>query len=152
MKDWCHWNLQSTETRTHSTVHSNLQKQYTQYNANVYALTTTRSYLTLWQWIQFWFILFGSSYNNFFYKFAFGVLTLLVGWQEGHPACKKLSGGVLTWLSVWSVVQICILPSWCHCHSLFLAPVNPDWFYQNDSAFLVLAYPGCPGKKAIKWT
>ena len=22
----------------------------------------------------------------------------LVGWQEGHPACKKLSGGVLAWL------------------------------------------------------
>jgi len=31
-------------------------------------------------------------------------LTLLVGWQEGHPACKKLSGGVLAWLSVWSKV------------------------------------------------
>jgi len=27
---------------------------------------------------------------------------LLVGRQEGHPACKKLSGGVLAWLSVWS--------------------------------------------------
>jgi len=26
----------------------------------------------------------------------------LVGWQEGHPACKKLSGGVLAWLSVLS--------------------------------------------------
>jgi len=26
----------------------------------------------------------------------------LVGRQEGHPACKKLSGGVLVWLSVWS--------------------------------------------------
>jgi len=26
----------------------------------------------------------------------------LVGQQEGHPACKKLSGGVLAWLSVWS--------------------------------------------------
>jgi len=26
---------------------------------------------------------------------AFGVLTLLVGQQEGHPACKKLSCGVL---------------------------------------------------------
>ena len=26
-------------------------------------------------------------------------LTLLVGWQEGHPACKKLSGGVLACLS-----------------------------------------------------
>jgi len=25
----------------------------------------------------------------------FSALTLLVGRQEGHPACKKLSGGVL---------------------------------------------------------
>ena len=31
--------------------------------------------------------------------------------QEGHPACKKLSGGVLVWLSVWSNVQTCIWPS-----------------------------------------
>ena len=38
-------------------------------------------------------------------------LTLLYGWQEGHPACKKLSGGVLAWLSVWDKVQICICPS-----------------------------------------
>ena len=28
------------------------------------------------------------------------LLTLLVGRQEGHPACKKPSGGVLAWLSV----------------------------------------------------
>jgi len=28
-------------------------------------------------------------------RFAFSALTLLVGQQEGHPACKKLSGGVL---------------------------------------------------------
>ena len=40
--------------------------------------------------------------------FAFSALTLLVGRQEGHPACKKLSGGVLAWLSVWSKVQTCI--------------------------------------------
>jgi len=33
---------------------------------------------------------------------TFSALTLLVGWQEGHPACKKLSGGVLAWLSDWS--------------------------------------------------
>jgi len=26
---------------------------------------------------------------------VFSALTLLVGRQEGHPACKKLSGGVL---------------------------------------------------------
>jgi len=42
---------------------------------------------------------------------AFSALTPLVGWQEGHPACKKLSGGVLTWSSVWSEVQTCIWPS-----------------------------------------
>ena len=33
---------------------------------------------------------------------AFSALMHLVGWLEGHPACKKLSGGVLAWLSVWS--------------------------------------------------
>ena len=58
------------------------------------------------------------------YSFAFSALTLLVGRQEGHPACKKLSGGVLAWLSVWSEVQTCICPSWCHCHSLSLASVK----------------------------
>jgi len=36
---------------------------------------------------------------------AFSALMLLVGWQEGHPACKKLSGGILAWLSVWSEMQ-----------------------------------------------
>jgi len=35
----------------------------------------------------------------------------LVGRQEGHPACKKLSGGVLAWLSVWSEVQTCNGPA-----------------------------------------
>jgi len=33
---------------------------------------------------------------------SFSALTLLVGRHEGHLACKKLSGGVLAWLSVWS--------------------------------------------------
>ena len=42
---------------------------------------------------------------------AFSALTLWVGRQERHPACKKLSGGVLVWLSVWSEVQTCIWPS-----------------------------------------
>ena len=44
-----------------------------------------------------------------------------------------LSGGVLAWLSVWSKVQTCIWPSWCHCHSLSLASVksrlvSPFWY------------------------
>ena len=73
---------------------------------------------------------------------AFSALTLLVGWQEGHPASNKLSGGVLAWLSVWSEVQTCIWPSWCHCHSLSLASAKiPDWF-----TFLVPARQGSPDK------
>jgi len=42
---------------------------------------------------------------------AFSAMTLLVEQQERHLACKKLSVGVLAWLSVWSKVQICIWPS-----------------------------------------
>ena len=45
------------------------------------------------------------------YLCAFRALTLLVGRDEGHLACKTLSGGVLAWLSVWSQVQTCIWPS-----------------------------------------
>jgi len=41
----------------------------------------------------------------------FSALMLLVGSQEGHPACKKLSGEVLAWLSVWIELQTCIWPS-----------------------------------------
>ena len=42
-------------------------------------------------------------------------------------------GRVLAWLSVWSAVQTCIWPSWCHCHSLSLASVKsrlvlPFWY------------------------
>jgi len=54
------------------------------------------------------------SVNVIYFSFtliAFRAFMLLVGWQEGHPACKKLSGGVLAWLSVWSEVQICIRPN-----------------------------------------
>ena len=43
------------------------------------------------------------------------------------------SGEVLAWLSVWSEVQTCMWPSWCHCHSLSLASVKsrlvlPFWY------------------------
>jgi len=43
--------------------------------------------------------------------FHFSALTLLAGWQKGHPACKKLSDGVLAWLSACSKVLTSILPS-----------------------------------------
>ena len=55
---------------------------------------------------------------------VFSALTLFVGRQERHPACKKLSGGMLVWLSVWIEVQTCIWPSGFHCHSLSLASVK----------------------------
>ena len=56
-----------------------------------------------------------------------------LGGRKGIPPVKKLSGGVLAWLSVWSEVQTCIGPSWCHCHSLSLASVKsrlvlPFWY------------------------
>jgi len=34
-----------------------------------------------------------------YHSYAFSALTLLGGRQEGHPACKKLSGGMSAWLS-----------------------------------------------------
>ena len=75
-----------------------------------------------------------SLFLTFSAFLAFSALTLLVGRQEGHPACKKLSGEVLlAWLSVWSEVQTCIWPSGFHCHSLSLASVKsrlvlPFWY------------------------
>jgi len=44
-------------------------------------------------------------------SFAFSASTLLVWQQERHLACKKLSGGMLAWLSVCGEVQTCIWPS-----------------------------------------
>ena len=70
---------------------------------------------------------------TYLFIYAFSALMVLVRRQEGHPACKKQSGGVLMWWSLWSKVQTCIWPSWCHCHSLSLAAVKsrlvlPFWY------------------------
>jgi len=35
----------------------------------------------------------------------------LVGQQEGHLACEKLSGGMLAWLCVWVNVQFAYGPA-----------------------------------------
>jgi len=57
-----------------------------------------------------------------------------VGWAAGRASgLKKPSGEVLAWLSVWSEVQTCICPSWCHCHSLSVVSVKsrlvlPLWY------------------------
>ena len=56
-----------------------------------------------------------------------------LGDRKGIRSVKKLSGGMLVWLSVWGKVQTCIWPSWCHCHSLSLASIKsrlvlPFWY------------------------
>ena len=73
---------------------------------------------------------------------AFSALTLLVGRQEGHPACKKLSGGgagVVVCLQRGAdlhMVQLMPLPLTVSCFSKI----------QIGFTFLVPAYLGCPGK------
>ena len=57
---------------------------------------------------------------------AFSALTLLVGWQEGHPACKKTErwgAGVVICLERGADLHMAQL-IWCHCHSLSLASVK----------------------------
>jgi len=94
-----------------------------------------------------WSLIVCNYYTVKLQNSAFSALTLLVGWQEGHPARKNLSDEVLAWLSVWSEVQmICIWSGWCHCHPIISASENTEWFI-----LLVPAYPGSPGKKAVKW-
>jgi len=75
----------------------------------------------------------------------FSALTLLVGRQEGHPACKKLSSGVLAWLSVCSEVlmhmaQLMPLPLTVSCSSKI----------RTGFTFLVPAHAGSPGQGAVK--
>ena len=49
-------------------------------------------------------------------------VSVLEGYSRHEtPRQRNLSGGVLAWLSIWSKVQTCVWPSWCHCHSLSLA-------------------------------
>ena len=68
-----------------------------------------------------------------------------LGGRKGIRPVKKLSGGVLAWLSVLSELQTCIWPSWCHCHSLSCFSK-----IQIGFTFLLPAHPGRPGQRAIK--
>jgi len=64
----------------------------------------------------------------------------LVGQREGHPACKKLSGGVLAWMDIClerdADLQLMPLPLTVSCFSKI-----PIGF-----TFLVPDYLGSPGK------
>ena len=56
-------------------------------------------------------------------------------WLGGRKGIRPVKNWVvvLAWLFVWSQEQICIWPSWCHCHSLSVAPIKsrlvlPFWY------------------------
>ena len=77
---------------------------------------------------------------------AFSALTLLVGRQEGHPACKKIEwwgAGVVICLERGAdlhIAQLMPLPLTVSCFSKI----------QIDFTFLVPAHPGSPGQRTVK--
>ena len=82
----------------------------------------------------------------YLYYIAFSALTLLVGRQEGHPACKKTER--------WGAdVVICLeRGADLHMAQLMLLPLTVSCFskIQIGFTFLVPAHPGSPGQRAAK--
>ena len=78
--------------------------------------------------------------------YAFSALTLLVGWQEGHPACKKTE-----W---WGAGVVICLEWGAHLYTaqLMLLPLTVSCFSKTQIGFtfLVPAPPDSPGRRAIK--
>jgi len=74
---------------------------------------------------------------------VFSALTLLVGWQEGHPACKKWDGGG----GHWMVRMVWRPDGWSVCLPLLIFPCT----IKSRSSLLAPAHPGGPGKRAVKW-
>ena len=77
---------------------------------------------------------------------AFSALTLLVGWQEGYPACKKTE-----W---WGAgVVICLeRGADLHMAQLMPLPLTVSCFskIQIGFTFLVVAQLGSHGKRAVE--
>ena len=77
---------------------------------------------------------------------AFSALTLLVGRQEGHWPVKN------EW---WGTGVVICLERGADLHMAQLMPlpltVSCSSKIQIGFTSLVPAYPGCPGKEAVKW-
>jgi len=71
-------------------------------------------------------------------------MTLLVGRQEGHPACKKIGdAGGGHWL---------VRMEWCPAGwSVFLPLLIFPCTIKSRSSLVAPAHPGGPGKRAVKW-
>ena len=78
--------------------------------------------------------------------YAFSALTLLVGRQEGHPACKKTER--------WGAGMVICLKQGADLHmaQMMLLPLTVSCFskIQIGFTFLVPAHPGSLGQSAIK--
>ena len=76
---------------------------------------------------------------------TFSALTLLVGRQEGHPACKKTE--------LWGAGMVICLEQGADLHTAQLMPVplTVSCFskIQIGFSFLVPAHPGSPGQRAV---
>ena len=71
---------------------------------------------------------------------AFSALTLLVGQQEGHPACKKQSGG-------GACVVVCLEQGAdLHMAQLMPLPLTVSCFSKIQTGFTFLAYLSSPEK------
>jgi len=79
-------------------------------------------------------------------RFAFSALTLLVGRQEGHPACKKHE-----W---WGAGVVVCLEQGADLHMARLMPlplaISCFSKIQIVFTFLALAHLGSPGQRAVK--
>jgi len=87
-----------------------------------------------------------SIFRQLLESYAFSALKLLVGRQEGHPACKKLE-----W---WGTGMVICLEQGADLHMVQLMPLplSVSCFskIQIGFTFLVLAHPGSPGQRAVK--
>jgi len=74
---------------------------------------------------------------------AFSALKLLVGWQEGHRACKKMGDGEggqwLVWME-WRPAGLSV------CLPLLIFPCT----IKSRSSLLASAHPSGPRKRAVK--
>ena len=83
--------------------------------------------------------------TGFAFLFAYSALTLLVGRQEGHPACRKQQWGAGMVTSLEQGADL-------HMAQLMPLPLTVSCFskIQSGFTFLVPAHLGSPGKRAVK--
>ena len=89
-----------------------------------------------------WQLQLTTDFNAFSALIAFSALTLLVGWQEGHPACKKWGddgGGHWLVRMEWRPAGL----SACLSLLIFSCTIK-------SGSLLALAHPGGHGKRAVK--